>query len=158
MPPPKYPNEVGMNSGKGRVALMSGVLLTVVLVGGQLTAQPALDPSMYSGTRLTVGETLDGQLLATHPKMEDGSHADCFHLETVAGQQYSVTLRSADFDSYLMLGIGDCSEVMLSLENDDFEETSLDSRITFTAEHTLYSIFVNSYDPGFTGGFTLQVE
>jgi hypothetical protein len=141
-----------------KAAVVAGVFSTVLIVAGKLSAQPALEASMYSGTHLALGETINGELLATHPMMEDGSHADCFHLDTVAGEQYSVTLRSTVFDSYLMLGVGDCSDVMLSLENDDFEETSLDSRITFTAEHTLYSIFVNSYDPGFTGAFTLHVE
>lgn len=123
-----------------------------------LFAQVALEPSMYSGLGLQVGQVHSGELLATHPKMSDGSHADCFHLDTEAGKEYSVTLRSTDFDSYLMLGIGSCADVMLSLENDDFEEETLDARIVFTAEHPQYSIFVNSYDAGFTGAFTLHIN
>jgi hypothetical protein len=140
------------------VFLMSGVLLAGAATVPVSAQPPALHPSMYSGTHLKTGEIINGELLATHPKMEDGSHADCFHLNTVEGQRYQVTLRSSDFDSYLMMGIGDCADIMLSMENDDFEETTLDSRITFIAQHALYSIFVNSYDPGFTGVFTLQVE
>src|SRR5690606_25664328 len=121
-------------------------------------AQARLEPSMYSGISLKVGQTHSGELLATHPKMSDGSHADCFHLDTEAGKEYSVTLRSPDFDSYLMLGIGSCADVMLSLENDEFEEETLDARIVFTAEHPQYSIYVNSYDAGFTGAFTLHID
>lgn len=121
-------------------------------------AQPPLDSTMYSGTHLKIGEVVTGELLTSHPQMSDGSHADCFHLDTEPGKKYSVTLRSTVFDSYLMLGTGACSDVMLALENDDFEETSLDARITFTAEHALYSIFVNSYDAGFTGEFSIEAR
>jgi hypothetical protein len=137
-----------------RVLALTSSLLVMTFA----SAQPALDNTMYSGAHLKVGEIVSGELLTTHPQMSDGSHADCFHLDTEPGKKYSVTLRSSVFDSYLMLGTGACSDVMLSLENDDFEETSLDSRIIFTAEHALYSIFVNSYDAGFTGEFSLQAE
>ena len=121
-------------------------------------AQPQLDSTMYSGTHLKLGDVVSGELLTSHPQMSDGSHADCFHLDTEPGKKYSVTLRSTVFDSYLMLGTGACSDVMLALENDDFEETSLDARIIFTAEHALYSIFVNSYDAGFTGEFSIVAQ
>ena len=140
------------------VCLIWGVVLTAADTAPVSAQPPALHPSMYSGTHLKVGETISGELLLTHPRMEDGSHADCFHLDTVEGQRYQVTLRSSDFDSYLMMGVGDCADIMLSMENDDFEETTLDSRIVFIAQQSLYSIFVNSYDPGFTGAFTLQIE
>lgn len=134
------------------VASLVSAAATVVM------AQPVLDATMYSGITLAPGQVHSGELLASHPKMSDGSHADCFHLDTEAGKEYSVILRSQDFDSYLMLGIGSCAEVMLSLENDDFEEDTLDARIVFTAEHPQYSIYVNSYDAGFTGAFTLHID
>lgn len=123
-----------------------------------VSAQAALDASQYSGINLTPGQVHSGELLESHPQMSDGSHADCFQLDTDVGKEYSITLRSSDFDSYLMLGIGSCADVMLSLENDDFEDTTLDARIVFKAEHAQYSVFVNSYDPGFTGAFTLHVD
>lgn len=134
------------------------LILSIVLLMTPAVAQPPLDPTMYSGSHLTLGELLSAELLASHPQMSDGSHADCFHLETVPNKEYSITLRSGVFDSYLMLGVGPCADVLLELESDDFEETSLDARITFTAAQSLYSIFVNSYDPGFTGAYTLLAE
>ena len=138
------------------LALINFAML--LIPGSVLFAQPALEPSMYSGISLQPGQVHSGQLLDTHPKMSDGSHADCFHLDTEVGKEYSVTLRSTDFDSYLMLGIGSCADVMLSIENDDFEDNTLDARIVFTAEHPQYSIYVNSYDAGFTGAFTLHID
>jgi hypothetical protein len=132
--------------------------LSIVLLMTPAVAQPPLDATMYSGTHLTLGELLSAELLTSHPQMSDGSHADCFHLDTEPGKDYSVTLRSTVFDSYLMLGAGLCADVLLELESDDFEETSLDARITFTAVQNLYSIFVNSYDPDFTGIYSLLAE
>jgi hypothetical protein len=132
--------------------------VSIALLMMPAVAQPPLDATMYSGTHLTLGQLLSAELLTSHPQMSDGSHADCFHLDTEPGKDYSVTLRSTVFDSYLMLGAGPCSDVMLELEGDDFEETSLDARITFTAVQNLYSVFVNSYDPGFTGAFSLLAE
>jgi hypothetical protein len=137
---------------------MRFLTVSLALLMAPAVAQPPLDASMYSGTHLTLGELLSAELLTSHPQMSDGSHADCFHLNTVPGKEYSVTLRSSVFDSYLMLGAGPCADVMLELESDDFEETSLDARITFTAAQSLYSIFVNSYDPGFTGAYSLLAE
>jgi hypothetical protein len=136
------------------------IIASVVALGAATTliAQPALEPAMYSGIALQPGQIHNGELLVTHPKMSDGSHADCFHLDTEPGKQYSVTLRSADFDSYLMLGIGSCADVMLSLENDDFEQDTLDARIVFTSEHPQYAIYVNSYDADFTGVYSLHVD
>jgi hypothetical protein len=139
---------------------MNSRFLTVLigLLMMPAAAQPPLDATMYSGAHLTLGELLSGELLTSHPQMSDGSHADCFQLDTEPGKEYSVTLRSSVFDSYLMLGAGPCADVMLELESDDFEDTSLDARITFTAVQSLYSIFVNSYDPGFTGAYSLLAE
>jgi hypothetical protein len=140
--------------------LQLAMMASTLMLGSNavLFAQATLEPSMYSGLTLQVGQVHSGELLATHPQMSDGSHADCFQLDTEAGKEYSVTLRSTDFDSYLMLGIGSCADVMLSLENDDFEDETLDARIVFTAEYPQYSIFVNSYDAGFTGAFTLHID
>lgn len=139
-----------------KISTMAFALASVP--GAMLLAQANLDPSLYSGISLQVGQVHNGELLATHPLMSDGSHADCFHLDTEVGKEYSVTLRSTDFDSFLMLGIGACADVMLAVENDNFEQTSLDARIVFTAEHAQYSIYVNSFDAGFTGAFTLHID
>ena len=90
--------------------------LSIALLMTPAVAQPPLDATMYSGNHLTLGELLSAELLTSHPQMSDGSHADCFHLDTVPGKEYAVTLRSSVFDSYLMLGAGPCADVMLELD------------------------------------------
>ena len=118
-------------------------------------AEPGVD---FSGTALILNQVHAGELLATHPQMGDDTHADCFQFEATEGLDYSFTLRSADFDSYLLIGVGFCQDVLLQHENDDFEEDSVDSRVVLTAAYPFYSVYVNSYEPAATGSYTLVVE
>lgn len=120
---------------------------------------PALVPEQdFSGSGLVLGETHQGELLATHPQMNDDTHADCFQLETTESNVYTVTLRSEDFDSYLLVGVGFCQDVLLQHANDDFEDGSLDAQIVFAAEYPFYSVYVNTFEPGAVGRYSLHVE
>lgn len=120
---------------------------------------PALVPEQdFSGWGLVLGETHHGELLSTHPQMNDDTYADCFQLETVESKVYTVTLRSEDFDSYLLVGVGFCQDVLLQYANDDFEDDSLDAQVVFTAEYPFYSVYVNSFEPYAEGNYSLQVE
>ncbi|WP_294132926.1 hypothetical protein [Pseudohongiella sp.] len=118
-------------------------------------ASPAL---RYSGIDLSPGTEHAGELADFHPQMSDGTHADCFQLRPQPGMEYTVTLRSADFDSFLLVGVGNCDEVLIQFENDDFEDEGLDSQLVFAAEYDLYSVYVNTYDPGTTGNYSLSIE
>lgn len=139
-----------------QLALIAGLLLP-------MAAMPALaqdtGPSLtYSGIDLEPGTEHAGELAAFHPQMNDGTHADCFQLRPQPGMEYTVTLRSGDFDSFLLVGVGSCDDVLIQFENDDFEQAGLDSQLVFAAEYDLYSVYVNTYDPGSTGDYTLLVE
>lgn len=123
--------------------------------GSAQLAEPGVD---FSGTALILNQVHAGELLATHPQMGDDTHADCFQFEATEGLDYSFTLRSADFDSYLLIGVGFCQDVLLQHENDDFEEDSVDSQVVLTATYPFYSVYVNSYEPAATGSYTLVVE
>lgn len=112
----------------------------------------------YSGTELTPGTVHDGKLADYHPQMNDGTYADCFQLRPQPGMEYTLTLRSDDFDSFLLVGVGTCADVLIQFENDDFEDEGLDAQLAFAAEYDLYSVYVNTYDPGTTGDYTLSVE
>jgi hypothetical protein len=112
----------------------------------------------YSGTGISLDQLHSGELHTGHPMMGDGTYADCFQFEATEGESYRFTLRSADFDSYLLIGVGFCLDVLLQFENDDFEDDSMDSRIELTAEYPFYSVYVNTYEPGATGKYTLLIE
>jgi hypothetical protein len=129
-------------------------------VTGNVDVEENVDAAslQYSGTGLVLGQLQTGELLDTHPQMNDGTHANCYQLETREGQHYSITLRSEDFDSYLLVGVGFCQDVMLQYENDDFEEGSLDARVVFAADYPFYSVYVNTFEPGVTGNYSLLAE
>lgn len=112
----------------------------------------------YSGKELAPGTEHSGELADYHPQMSDGTHADCFQLRPQPGMEYTLTLRSEVFDSFLLVGVGTCAEVLIQFENDDFEEDGLDAQLVFAAEYDLYSVYVNTYNPGSTGAYTLSVE
>ncbi|ALO45354.1 hypothetical protein [Pseudohongiella spirulinae] len=120
--------------------------------------QPATPGVNFSGTGLVMGELLNGELHDQYPQMGDGTFADCFQFEATEGQSYRFTLRSDEFDSYLLIGVGFCQDVLLQHENDDFEQGSGDSRIELTAEYPFYAVYVNTFEPGAVGAYTLLVE
>jgi len=132
--------------------------LFTVMAGTPVAAQENTPALEYSGNHLEPGAEHAGQLADFHPQMSDGTHADCFQLRPQAGNEYTVTLRSDVFDSFLLVGVGSCSEVLIQLENDDFEDEGHDSQVIFAAEYDLYSVYVNTYNPGTTGAYTLIVE
>ena len=95
----------------------------------EVELQPATPGVNFSGTGLVMGEPLTGELHDQYPQMGDGTFADCYQFEATEGQSYRFTLRSDEFDSYLLIGVGFCQDVLLQHENDDFEQDSGDSRI-----------------------------
>ena len=83
-------------------------LAVLALLSGAAAAQSSIRP----------GQTVNGNFSAKDARMDDGSHYRCYVIQTEAGQAYTVTLRSSDFDTYLMAGAGtDCDET--SVTNDD---------------------------------------
>lgn len=120
--------------------------------------QPATPGVNFSGTGLVMNEVLSGELHDQYPQMGDGTFADCYQFEATEGERYRFTLRSDEFDSYLLIGVGFCQDVLLQHENDDFEQDSGDSRIELTAEYPFYSVYVNTFEPGAVGAYTLLVE
>lgn len=139
-----------------RLALIPALLVAVAAIPALAqTDTPALT---YSGIELAPGTEHVGELATFHPQMSDGTYADCFQLRPQPGMEYTVTLRSDAFDSFLLIGVGECAEVLIQFENDDFEENGLDAQLVFAAEYDLYSVYVNTYNPGSTGAYTLSVD
>lgn len=104
---------------------------------------------------LPLGNRQTSSLDASDPTLDDGSHAELWALELQAGQQVTVTMRSRDFDTMLMMMQVDNQS--FSAENDDFEDGSTDSRISFRAPATgTYGILANSFEGGATGSYTIE--
>lgn len=104
---------------------------------------------------LPMGNRQTSSLDANDPTLDDGSHVELWALELQAGQQVTITMRSRDFDTMLLMMQVDNPQ--FTAENDDFEDGSTDSRISFRAPATgVYGILANSFEGGARGSYTLE--
>ncbi|HUF13433.1 MAG TPA: PPC domain-containing protein [Longimicrobiales bacterium] len=132
--------------------------------GGNATGEYSLSvnemapPGPLTVTPATVGESITGTLGAGDAMSEEGSWQDFHSFRGSEGQRIAVTLRSADFDSFLELGELD-GEDFLSDYSDDDSGGGLDSRIVATLDRTgEYTVRATSLNPDETGGYSLLIE
>src|SRR5690606_4453714 len=130
-----------------RAVLMTSVLASSLILAGAAAAQSSIRP----------GQTVNGSFSAKDARMDDGSHYRCYVIQTEAGQAYTVTMRSSDFDTYLMAGAGtDCDET--SVTNDDGSDMGTDSQLRFIPHGGNWIIRANTLSEGETGSFRLTVS
>lgn len=125
--------------------------------GNHTATLSMLHPGM-SNTIRALGEAVDVDLASAGERnsgeLRDGSYFEDYPLELAAGEAVTVTMRSVEFDTYLLV-LRD-EEILAS--NDDWGEGT-DSRITFTAPSAGTYVFrANSYEAGATGMFSLIVD
>ena len=118
---------------------------------GQARPEPA-----DSGSAISVGRTVGGDLVGGDEQLESGEFIDTWTLRGRRGQQLDIRLTSTDFDPYLMVrGPGDFSS-----DNDDDAGVaeSRDSRllVTLPADGD-YQISATSYAPKESGAYRLAV-
>ncbi|HEX2208880.1 MAG TPA: PPC domain-containing protein [Longimicrobium sp.] len=104
------------------------------------------------------GQSVTGQLTASDPTLDDGSHYDVWRFAGVANHRYRITLRSADFDAYLSVGTATVSACDDCTSNDD-GAGGTDAQVDFvgSADGT-YEIRAKSYEADQTGGYELTLE
>lgn len=101
---------------------------------------------------LAVGDEVLGELTSSDSVGWDGTFAQAWELQMVAGQEATVDLLSDDFDAYLLL-LGPGLEPL----SDDDGAGACDARITFTAPETgAYRVIVNTVIGEATGRFRLR--
>lgn len=123
-----------------------------------LMAALAVVTTASAQSSIRVGQTINGTLSASDPVMEaDGSNYDCYILSTRAGQSYTIDLDSDDFDTFIGLGAGRACQPPISDSNDDRDDGSTNSRLTFTSAGGDYFILANSYEAGERGAYRLRV-
>lgn len=108
-------------------------------------------------TSIGVGQTARGELSTSDPTLSDGSHFDCFQVQTRRGQSLQIDQLSNAFDSYLSIGSGSCG-ALTSPANDDDGGDGLNSRLRFEGDGSVLFIRVNSVAGGETGGYQLTVS
>jgi subtilisin len=110
-------------------------------------------------TPVAFGQTLNGSLSSTDCRLSDNSFFDKYSFAGTAGQQVSISMSSAGFDTFLILLNPDGSP----LASDDDGGGGTNSRIPATSGSiTLpttgtYIIYANSFSAGVTGSYSLTL-
>lgn len=120
-----------------------------------LAASPVLTPTAMAQERVQPGSNVRGSLARGDNRLDSGEYADVYELQGRRGQRLSVVMRSADFDTYLMIrGPGGFSH-----DNDDAGDdgtnAALDLRLPTDGT---YRITATSYEANQTGSYSLSVD
>ena len=95
-----------------------------------------------------------GSLATGDVTMETGEYVDIFPIHGESGSEIYIDLRSADFDTYLIVQTPQGSQ----FENDDYLEDTQRSVISFTfSEDGTHNVLITSYAPGETGDYSLHI-
>ncbi len=85
----------------------------------------------------------------------DGSFYDAYPLEVTGGNTYVATMRSEDFDTYLLL-VDPATDERIAANDDAF---GTDSRLVWTAPRDgAYAVWANSYRAGETGQYQIEIR
>ena len=131
------------------VASLSGIASAQDLPPEEMVAQWM----GVSSVPITSGETVTGRLEPGDQQIDSGEYVDYFTFDAQQGESVTISLNSAEFDTYLML-----RHDMLTLDNDDIVYgENLNSQIATTLPAAgTYTIGVTSYAVGETGSYTLN--
>lgn len=103
---------------------------------------------------ITPGQTTSGVLGKADDRLDDGSYYHIYRLPGRRGDQFTVSLTSDRFDTYLIVIDDDNFEE----HNDDRTEGDTNSEVSFTADRVRdYYVLVTTYQPGDAGEYSLRV-
>jgi hypothetical protein len=122
------------------------LILAALVAASPVAAQTVVRP----------GQTIDGELSSTDPKLDDDSHYDCFTLQTRQGQTLQIDQVSDAFDSYLQVGTGACDSLSL-LQSDDDGGDGTNARLTVEGDGASRTIRANSLLAGQIGRYSIRV-
>lgn len=107
---------------------------------------------------LRTGQPATGELAAGDAQLNDDSFVDLYVYRGVPGERVTATLRSSDFNAYLLVATVEAGD-LTTLGQDDDGAGDQDARVTFTVGGDgVYVVQANSYSAGETGAYTLVVE
>lgn len=121
--------------------------------GTQVPSTPA------AGAReIEEGDTVTGRLASGDAVLaSDGSYYDLYRFTGFPGQEVTITLRSTDFDAYLIGGPTQAAAFDMYESNDD-GAGGTDSELVVTASGSGdYYFLVNTFQSGQTGAYQLSV-
>ena len=119
-----------------------------------LSLQPAPPPP--EAARLTVGDSVTGNIDADTPINDEGYRARLYRFDGREGQRIDIRLEAEDFDTYLVLYRDDGTPPTRLDDNDDSDGTN--SRLTRTLEGSgPYLIEVRGFSQTVEGDYTLSL-
>jgi hypothetical protein len=107
---------------------------------------------------IRAGETVNGSLATSDPKLPDDSYYDAYVYEGRAGERLSISLTSDAFDAFLAFGRMDGSRFEQMEINDDAGEGTHSAIEVTLPTAGRYLIRANSLGGGATGAYTLSVR
>lgn len=123
----------------------------------QLEVGTAPPPVPLTFAQIRVGQTVNGELAASDPTLDDDSHFDLYRFNGKQGDKLVIVMKSTVFDTYLAVGRMEDDEFS-SLETNDDGAGGTDSRIEITLEQDgEYVIRANSLFAKALGVYTINL-
>ncbi|MBS1795850.1 MAG: VCBS repeat-containing protein [Acidobacteria bacterium] len=155
-------------SGNGTVAVMIAANTgaarngTLTIAGQTYTINQAAGPACPSAQPIAFGQTVGGALQSGDCTYTDNSFYDAYTFSGTAGQQISIAMSSAQFNSYLFLYQGNYPGGSVVAQDDNGGGGS-NARIPANGFLTLpatgtYTILANSFAAGETGSYSLTLS
>mgnify|MGYP003674073567 FL=1 len=110
-----------------------------------------------AGTPLGLGRTINGALTDAHPTLNDGTHFDCYRIQTSPGQRIQIDQTSDAFDPYLVAGSGSCGG-LTGMQHDDDGGDGLNARLVLEGTGGVIYVFANSAESGATGAYQIRAS
>lgn len=140
-------------------ALLAGAGGRIALPGSRVAKPPRF--AAHGGAPrvpdVRPGQTLSGTLEPSDVRLENGAYVDSYRLRGQAGEVVTVTVRSSDFDAFVVVGDPDHDPAPLGYDDDSAGD--LDARVTVTLPRDgEYSIGIAAAGERPTGRYTLTVR
>ena len=132
-----------------------------------VTARSVQDASVSASATITVvfarcsvvqpialGATVNGTLSTSDCLLFDGTYIDFWSFSLSSAMTVTLSLTSADFDTYLILLSGDRTELF---GEDDDGGTGFNSLLTVSLSAGSYTAIANSFGPGEVGAYELSL-
>jgi 3'-phosphoadenosine 5'-phosphosulfate sulfotransferase len=123
-----------------------------------LSVERASGAAPAGAQTVTMGQTVNGRLDTSDPKLSDNSHYDLYVYRGRPGERVLVTMRSSDFDTYMAWGRLAGSRFEAESRDDDGGGGTNSQLIGTVGASGTYAIQANSLAAGATGSYTLSVQ
>ena len=118
----------------------------------EVSVLPEASPTNQAIETIETGTLQEGDEVIPN----DGSFYDSYPIEGTAGDSFTISLESEDFDTFL--AVMDKNGNIIE-QNDDINEQNSNSRLEITLPSDgNYTVIVNTYDQGGTGDYVLKLR